>query len=84
MTQDNIIQRHQRPVCPRAPECPGHCTLCLKPIDNCNGHDPARYERFGMSREPTRCYDNPAEKPKPDPETPEDGDNPAAAKGWLI
>ena len=37
--------------------------MCLKPSDECKGHDPARYERFGMSREPVRCYDQPRPKP---------------------
>lgn len=63
MLQETPLQRHTRPVCPRAPDCPGHCALCLKPSDECKGHDPARYERFGMSREPVRCYDQPRPKP---------------------
>ena len=59
MTQQPTFERHERVKCPRIPDCPGHCTLCLKPIDDCKGHDPSRYERFSMSREPRPCLDQP-------------------------
>lgn len=65
MTQP-AVERNERPKCPRSPDCPGHCTLCLKPMDECKSHDPARYERFGMSKEPARCPDQPRPKPEKD------------------
>ena len=65
MTQP-AFERHERVKCSRIPDCPGHCTLCLKPVDECRSHDPARYERFGMSKEPARCPDQPRPKPMKD------------------
>ena len=61
MTQPSF-ERHERPKCPRIPDCPGHCALCLKPSDECQGHDPSRYARFSMSREPRPCLDQPRAK----------------------
>ena len=67
----NVIKGPQikRPPCPHAPDCPGHCTLCMESTLSCKNnnpakksHDPTRYVRFGLKTTPYPCPDRPRQK----------------------